>query len=317
MKDEGGGGQRGFFSSFIPPPSSLKLRGPLWMVVAGLLFSVMGLLVKLGARHFSGSELAFYRSLFGLVASYGIVRAYGGTVVTQRWRLHLWRGLSGMVALLLFFYGLAYLPLGTGVTLNYTSPLFLAALTVLLPGERPRWTLVLAVLLGFAGVVLLLRPTFAGGQSLAGLAGLTSGFFAAVAYLNVKQLGRCGEPPHRVVFYFTLISTLGCGFWMLGGPLHPLSMEQLPLLLALGTTATLAQLAMTRAYAEGDTLTVASLAYSAVVFSALLGALAWGDELPWQSWLGMGIVILAGVAGVRMTGSLPGNGKSPIISANR
>lgn len=294
MKDEVKSGHRRF-------PSSLPLRGALWMVVAGLLFSVMGVLVQLGARRFSTAELVFYRSLFGLATIYAIVRLQGGSVRTRNWRLHLWRGLSGFVALMLFFYALSHLPLGTAMTLNYTSPLFLALMTVLVLGERPLWPLVAAILIGFVGVALLLRPSFEAGQLETGLLGLASGFFAGIAYLNVKELGRAGEPEWRVVFYFTLISSLGGGLWMILYPFHSVSWGNAGLLVALGATATLAQLAMTRAYAVGHTLTVASLAYSTVVFSALLGIAVWGDVPPAASWLGMGIVILAGVIGVRFT----------------
>lgn len=271
------------------------------MVAAGLLFSLMGVFVQLGARQFSTAELVFYRSLFGLATIYAIVRFRGGSVHTRNWRLHLWRGLSGFVALMLFFYALSHLPLGTAMTLNYTSPLFLALITVLVLGERPHWPLVAAILIGFVGVALLLRPSFEAGQQEAGLLGLASGFFAGIAYLNVKQLGRVGEPEWRVVFYFTLISTLGGGAWMALQPFHPITWRNIGLLAALGATATLAQLAMTRAYAVGHTLTVASLAYSTVVFSALLGIVMWGEMPPAASWLGMGIVILAGVVGVRFT----------------
>lgn len=301
MKDEGKAPGPRRFSSFILTPSSLPFRGALWMVVAGLLFSLMGVFVKLGAQQFSTAELVFYRSLFGLAAIYAIVRLRGGSVRSRNWRLHLWRGLSGFTALMLFFHALSHLPLGMAMTLNYTSPLFLVLMTVLVLGERPHWRLIAAILVGFLGVALLLRPSFEAGQLETGLLGLASGFFAGIAYLNVKELGRVGEPEWRVVFYFTLISSLGGGAWMTLHPFHAVTWNNIGLLAALGGTATLAQLAMTRAYAVGHTLTVASLAYSAVVFSALLGIAVWGEVPSATGWLGMGIVILAGVIGVRFT----------------
>ncbi len=299
MKDEGKVPGQRRFSSFILMSSSLPFKGALWMVVAGLLFSLMGVFVKLGAQRFSTAELVFYRSLFGLVAIFVIARLRGGRLSTRHWRPHLWRGLSGFTALMLFFYGLSHLPLGTAMTLNYTSPLFLAFLTVLVLGERPRWPLVAAILVGFAGVALLLQPSFERGQLHAGLMGLASGFFAAIAYLNVKNLGKIGEPSYRVVFYFTLISSVGGGGWMVLHEFHPVDWGSAGLLVVLGATATLAQLAMTQAYAEGETLTVGSLAYGTVVFSALLGMLVWGEMPRPASWLGMGVVIAAGIIGVR------------------
>lgn len=266
-----------------------------WMVVAGFLFGCMGVFVKLGAEFFTSAELVFYRSLFGLIFLAAIVRAQRLPLVTPVWRMHVWRGISGFIALMLFFYAIASLPLATAVTLNYTSPLFLAFLSVLVLRERFHWPLGLAILVGFVGVVLLLQPTVNEDQWLAGLLGLTSGFFAGIAYLNVKQLGKLGEPSYRVVFYFTLLSTVGGGLWMVVHVFHPITLGNVWLLLGMGTTATLAQLAMTQAYKVGNTLVVGSLAYSAVVFAALWGILLWGEVLSMASWAGVALIVFSGI----------------------
>lgn len=266
-----------------------------WMVVAGFLFGLMGVFVKLGAQHFSSAELVFYRSLIGLVVIFGIVRMQGLSLTTPHVASHVWRGLSGFFALMLFFYAISALPLATAITLNYTSPLFLALLLTLWLKEKPHWRLIGAILLGFVGVLLLLRPNLHTEQIIGGVMGLTSGFLAGIAYLNVKQLGALGEPDWRVVFYFTLISTLGAGAWMLIHQFHALSWQTLPILLGLGTTATLAQLAMTRAYRVGKTLVVGSLAYSTVIFASLFGILFWDEWLSPLSWLGIGLIVASGV----------------------
>jgi drug/metabolite transporter (DMT)-like permease len=271
-----------------------------WMVVAGFLFGCMGVFVKLGAQYFSSAELVFYRSLFGLLAIYLIVRVRRLPLATPYWKMHLWRGLSGFAALMLFFYAIGSLPLATAITLNYTSPLFLALFTTVILRERPHLPLTLAILLGFAGVALLLRPTLHQEQLVTGLMGLASGFLAGIAYLNVKQLGQMGEPSFRVVFYFTLLSTVGGGLWMMVHTFHAVTPLNFLLLLGLGVTATLAQLAMTRAYREGDTLVVGSLAYSTVVFASLWGIALWGEVLPVAGWLGILLIIVSGVAASRV-----------------
>lgn len=270
-----------------------------WMIVAGLLFSCMGVFVKLGAQYFSSAELVFYRSLFGLAVIFLIIRAQGLPLATRNWRMHSWRGLSGFAALMLFFHAIANLPLATAVTLNYTSPLFLALFTVALLKERPHFPLLFAVTLGFAGVTLLLRPTLHADQLVAGLLGLLSGFLAGIAYLNVKQLGAMGEPEWRVVFYFTLISTLGGGAWMLLHDFHSITPRGFLILAGMGTTATLAQLAMTRAYRTGKTLVVGSLAYSTVLFASLWGVALWREELSAGSWLGIGLIVASGIVSLR------------------
>ena len=281
----------------------LPRLGSLWMLVAALLFAVMGALVKIGAERFSGAELVFYRSFFGLVP---ILLAHGLQLSRFKTPLlgkQLSRSALGFIALMLFFYAIGSLPLATAVTLNYTSPLFLAVFLPFMLDERPRKLLIIAIIIGFVGVALLLRPSLHPGEFIAGAAGLLSGALAGFVYLQVAQLGRAGEPDWRTVFYFTLISTLGSAMWMaLHGYRIP-EWRDLPLLLGLGASATLAQLAMTRAYRTGNPLVVGSLAYTTVVLASLIGIVLWQETLSFDRWLAIGLIILSGIISVRTTAS--------------
>jgi drug/metabolite transporter (DMT)-like permease len=274
-----------------------------WMLVAAALFALMSVLVKHASVSFSPAELVFYRSVFGLLAIWGVIaisqRRLLAPLATPHFKAHFWRGLSGFAALVLFFYALSRLPLATAVTLNYTAPLFLAALSAWWLREPNGRGIVGAVLLGFVGIVLLLRPQVQGQAWLPAVAGLASGMLAAVAYVNVKQLGKLGESEWRVVFYFTLISTVGAAAWMAVVGFHTPQAADWPWLIGIGVTATVAQLALTRAYHRGRTLTVGSLAYTTVGFSALYGVLLFDERLPLLAWIGMAVVAAAGVWAVR------------------
>jgi drug/metabolite transporter (DMT)-like permease len=161
---------------------------------------------------------------------------------------------------------------------------------------RRQGPLVLAVLSGFVGVVMMLRPTIEQDQMFAGLVGLMSGFVSAFAYMHVMALGRAGEPVVRVVFYFALGTTLAGGAGMLIFGVSPWNWEHAVWLLPIGVLASLGQMCLTRAYAKGATLVVANLQYAGIVFAALYGVFLFEEQLPTIGWLGMWLIIASGIA---------------------
>ncbi len=272
-----------------------------WMLVAGALFATMGTFAKLLGTKFSGAELSLYRSLVGLIVVGGFILWKRSSVLTPFWRGHFWRGTTGTVSLIGYFYAMTKLPLATAITLNYTSPIFLTILSSVLLKERLSRRLVFAIALGFVGVALLLRPTFEGENAHAGFIGLASGFFAACAYLNVKKLGDAGEPEWRVVFYFAVAGAVGSAIFqtLATGSFQAITAPNIPYLLGLGLAATAAQLAMTRAYHSGSTLVVGAFAYSTVIFAALAGIFIFNEVLPPIAWVGMAIIVASGLLAKR------------------
>ena len=120
---------------------TLPKLGSLWMLVAALGFAIMGALVKVGAQKFSSAELVFYRSLFGLLVIWLYIYSRKLPIATPVMFKQMSRALVGFASLVLFFYAISHLPLATAITLNYTSPLFLALLTPFLLHEKPKKTL--------------------------------------------------------------------------------------------------------------------------------------------------------------------------------
>jgi drug/metabolite transporter (DMT)-like permease len=273
---------------------------PVLMVLATLLFAVMGVAVKYASAHYGAGELVFYRSAIGAVLIGAYARWRGVPLRTPLLAMHGWRSATGVSALALWFYAIEGLPLGTAMALNYMSSvwmaLFLLGGTVWLGASRVDSRLIAAVLVGFAGVALVLRPTVQTEQAWYGLSGLSSGLLAAVAYLQITALGRAGEPDVRVVFYFSLGGgALGALIASVGG-WHGHTPRGLALLLAIGLLATVAQTLMTRAYTLGATLTNASLQYLGIVFSALFGVWLFDDALSAIAVLGIALIIAAGLA---------------------
>jgi drug/metabolite transporter (DMT)-like permease len=278
------------------------MPAPLLMVAATLLFATMGVCVKLASEFYAASEIVMYRGLVGSIMMALLSHRAGISLKTRLPGMHLWRSVSGVTSLCLWFYAIGKLPLATAMTLNYMSSvwmaLFLLGGAVLMGAQRLDWRLMASVLLGFVGVALILRPTLDQQQLWHGLAGLLSGMIAAMAYLQVTALGRVGEPELRVVFYF---SVGGCVAGALitaiaEGGLHSHTVWGASLLLAVGVLATTAQVCLTRAYSIGRPLVNACLQYLGIVFSFGYGMLLFKDPLTWHAFFGMLLIIGAGIA---------------------
>ena len=137
--------------------------------------------------------------------------------------------------------------------------------------------------------------------------GLSSGFFSALAYMQVKGLTKIGEPDWRIVFYFTLFGTV-CGLLgqlVTAGGLNPIRTEDLPALLGIGVTPTLAQLCLTRAWGAGNMLLTSALQFSAIVFAAVLGLIFFAEPIAPATAIGIAIIIVAGVSATVLTKRTP------------
>ena len=276
----------------------------LWMLVASLLFACMGVCVKFAAETHSAVEITFYRSFISLILMFGLVRLQRVPLATPHWRWQISRGVVGFSALFAYFYAITLLPLATAVTLNYTSAIFLA-LYLALAGMKMRPGILGALAVGLIGVVLLLKPTLNADQLVGGLIGLASGVVAGMAYFSVRELGARGEPETRTVFYFSLVSSICAGIWLSFSSLHMIDLRSGMLLLGVASFATVAQLAMTRAYTRGKTLMSAALAYSTVIFSSLFGAIFWGEVMDASAWFAIGLIILSGIAATHFSRASP------------
>ncbi|MEZ5700767.1 MAG: DMT family transporter [Burkholderiaceae bacterium] len=275
----------------------------LWMVLGAFLFATMGVCIKYASEDFNSFEIVFYRGLVGVIFLIGMTRVRGVSLRTSVPMMHVWRSVVGVTALSSWFYSIGKLPLATSMTLNYMSSVWIAAFllggAVILQKRqtpiRQQGPLFIAVISGFIGVAMMLRPTFTHEQMGGALAGLISGIFSAFAYLQVAALSRAGEPESRTVFYFSCGAVaVGAAGMMLAGA-HAWQWPSAVWLIPIGLLAVLGQLCMTRAYASGHTLVVANLQYSGIVFAGIYSLTIFGDKLPFIGWAGMALIIVSGI----------------------
>ncbi|MEY4764144.1 MAG: hypothetical protein RI907_817 [Pseudomonadota bacterium] len=283
------------------------------MVAATVLFAAMGACVKLASAHAGTAWVVGMRGGVGALIMGVLAWASATRLATGVPLLHVRRGVAGVLALSMWFYCMGRLPLATAVTLNYMSSVWMAVMMVAQAawrGERMVDRRVLgAIAMGFVGVVMVLHPTIRREQWLAGLTGIASGILAALAYIQVTELGKAGEPEVRVVFYFSLTGTaMGAlmGLWPdTDAPTQAAQAGAWPAatwlyLVGVGVFATLAQLLMTRAYARGPMLVMANLQYLGIVHASLIGMWLFNEHLRWDGVLGMALITGSGIWSTRL-----------------
>lgn len=277
----------------------------LWMLLASFLFAVMASTVKLASPDLGTFTMVAWRGLFGVVLLGGWSLARGRSMRTDYFASHMARSGAGTLALAMWMYALVYLPLSTGTTLNYTSPLWMALLlsiAALIKGERIEYKLIAVCLVGFAGVVQVLQPEFHASDVLPAALGLASGLLSAVAYIQIKQLSNLKEPEWRVVFYFSLFNLVfGVTGHLLFEEPDVYTVRSALCAVGCGLSATIAQIAMTRSYGSGNLLVSSILSFSGIVFASLIGITVFDDPVQLTTHLGIALIIAAGVAASVLT----------------
>ena len=277
------------------------------MCLASLAFSLMALAVRVAVRTLPVLEVVFFRSLLGTLLIGGVMvrRKISFLGKPEERRLLLFRGLSGFLALTLYFYTISVLPLGTAVMINYTAIIFVAVLAILFLNERPGGVLISMILVSFAGVYFLVHPESgalllrnpesllpAVSRGAAVTLGVLSAIFAAVAILMIRRIGE-RESPLTVIFYFTGISTLGSLFYLFLGFRWPNPVEWL-VLLGVAVGSFFGQLWMTMAYAVGPASLVSPFSFIVPLLSFVYGLLFWQEKLTRMNLFGAFLIVVGG-----------------------
>lgn len=269
-------------------------RGIVFMLLAVGLFAVMDALVKWLGTTYPTMQLVFFRSLFALVPLAVLVFRSGSLAAlkTRNPLGHALRAFYGITALSLFFYAYVHMPLADVIAISFAAPIFVTALAVPLLGEkvgRRRWS---AILVGFAGVVVMVRPDSGVFDRIA-LIALSGTVLYALVMVSLRKLSRT-ESSAAIVLYYSLTSTVVAGAFMPFQWVAP-DPEGWVLLIALGLIGGLGQIAMTNAFRFADVSVVAPFDYTAMIWAALLGYFIWGDVPGANIWTGVAIVVASGI----------------------
>jgi drug/metabolite transporter (DMT)-like permease len=279
--------------------SKLKLidKGVFFMLLSALIAALSGAVAKVLSQTMDPIEIVFYRNLLGvMIILYSFKRV---SVSIDKSKLHLLflRGFFGTLAMLLFFYTIATIPLGVAIILNKTSPFFVTILAYYLMKESISTSTFFALIIGFIGIVLIVKP-FGFDISIEHILGVLGGFFAACAYATIKKIKDIYDA--RVI----MLSFMGIGVVI---PLliflfTPYAKFQIHtdifvwLLIALmAVLSTASQWFLTRAYSLTKASIIGVVGYTSIPFAVGFGVVL-GDSLPdMYTFLGIAFIVLGGI----------------------
>jgi drug/metabolite transporter (DMT)-like permease len=267
-------------------------RGALFMMASAVLFACMAASVLFAARELPNAPIVFFRHFIMLLFLVPwLLRQGPRALETRDLTGHLVRGLAGVSAVACYFYAIARLRLADAVLLNQSMPLFIPLVERGWLGERVPPRLWSVLLLGFAGLLLILKPG-TGVFEPAALVGLASAVLASIAQVGIRRLTRT-EPVTRIVFYFGLVASVvalppAVYWWRSPSPATWLA------LLVMGVFATLGQLTLTRAYRHAPAASVGPFLYVGPVFAGVLDFVLW-RRLP-DPWFVVGALVVVAAA---------------------
>ena len=264
------------------------------MLLSTLSFAFMNALVKY-LIDYSTFQLVFFRSLGSLGITFAILKSQKISVWGNQKRLLLYRGLVGVTSMVLFFWGVHYISIGSAVTLRYVSPIFAGILAVLFLSEVIKPLQWLFFLMAFAGVFLI-KSYDPSGSSFGVFLVLLAAFFSAVVYILISKIGK-GDHPVVVVHYFMLIATLVGGVGCLFSWKTP-NYKDLLLLSSLGLFGFFGQLFMTKAFQNAEAHMVAPFKYVEVLFTLVFGVFVLQETYDFYHLLGTFFVIFGLVLNV-------------------
>lgn len=274
-----------------PEPRPIWREAALCMVVAAIGFAVMNACAKEAAKSVPFLEIASVRSVVGLPLLGLYAHHRGLSLRVQNRPVAAVRVVAGTVAMGQTFYALSVIPMAEASALLNLTPLFVALLGVLWLRERVGWVVGMGLLLGLVGALLIFRPS-SGHLGLGGAAALGASLTSAISMVTLRKLGQT-ETPEAVVFTFLTGSGIALGLLALPSWQLPTGREA-ALMAAAGLSATLGQLAMTRAYALDVAARVGGMNYLNILASLLLGAVVFGERPDRLALAGIAVILASG-----------------------
>jgi drug/metabolite transporter (DMT)-like permease len=269
------------------------LRGIVLMCLSTLAFSIMHGLVRFVSEVLPPFQIAFFRNIFGLAFLLPLLmRSRFAILRTQRIGLHALRGVINIVAMLMFFTALSISPLAKVTALSFTAPIFMAILAVLVLGERFRVYRWLAIMAGFMGMLIILRPGLVAIDTGALLV-TGSALLWAVAMVVIKILSRT-ESSLTIVAYmgiFLGVFSVFPALWVW----QPFGLVTLGWMVLIGLFGTIAQMSLSQSLKETDPTALMPFDFLKLIWTALIGAWFFAERPDIYTWIGAAVIFASGL----------------------
>ena len=278
------------------------------MLGSALISALNGALAKILSEDMSALEIVFFRNMIGVALILYALKHTPPKLSGGKIHLLFTRGLFGFSAMILFFYTITTIPLGEAITLNKTSPLFVAILAYYLLGEHLSKKTAVALFIGFLGVVLITKP-FDMSISYEHLLGVLGGFFAAAAYATIKKIKDIYDS-RIIVLSFVGVGTLLPALLFLIAPhidvpqrlaflfpefMVPHTLYLWMLIIFMAIISTLSQWLLTKAYSASNLSIIGVISYTNIPFAIGFGFLL-GDAFPdTLTFMGIGLIVVGGI----------------------
>lgn len=294
-------------------PVATPLRAALLMLGSTLAFGLMAIAIRYATRYVPTQEVAFFRNAFGLLALLPmLIRPGSAPLRTQQLPRYFLRSAIGLASMLCAFWAIGHLPISQAISLSYSTPLFVTIAAVLWLGETVRMRRWAAVIIGFIGVLIIVRPgstSFTPGTLVAVGAAVLSSLVA----IQIKQLTRV-DSADTVVFYtyvfwvpLSLVPALFVWVWPTG--------VAWVWLVATGVLGTLGQLLWTRALRLGEVSALTPISFMQLPLVSVLGWLLFNEALDRWTVIGAGIILGANAYIAHREAVLARRAKSQAVTA--
>lgn len=272
------------------------LIGAVCLILAEFLFAGVGALVKYLSEFLSQSQLVFFRNFFALLILLPwLIKTGPAGLKTNHVGLHMFRSVTGLVAMYCFFYVLANMHLASAMMALLTAPFIVPLIARLWLKERITLITSAAMLIGFMGVALVLKPD-SGSVNIFIVLALFCACLVAINKCSIRKLSST-EPSARIVFYFTGVGTI-ISFFPVFFDWRQIELQHWLLISLMGGMAAIGQLLMTKAFQLASPVQIGLLTYSSVIFAAVLGFHFWQE--PVSSGLLFGTVLIVVAANMTL-----------------